>query len=165
MPNNNQLRRSAVVGACLLCGCLNVQQVLAQLNTTAARKPTQEQKAKRQRAHQEKHASGERATASTPRLSNAVYLGCTAGTVRVDNLANVEAFLNAFANLSAVVGLIASGWMVYKAMTLDPALQQGSPKIRRKRLGTAAVVGIASLSLHSCLSRMVTVMRELNLFG
>lgn len=103
-----------------------------------------------------------------PQGSNVVMGVNTAGTVRVNNLANLEAFLNIFANLVELLGLAVGGAFLISAFT---PVKQGSSifawsKMSQPvRIAWGAVFVAAALMTPWFINYMVASARDANVFS
>lgn len=85
----------------------------------------------------------------------------TAGTVRVNNLANLEALLNIIANGMEILGIAWGGpTMIWGCMCLAAGTQDA---IKRIIWGTAGVTG--GLATPGCINWLVASCRDANLFS
>ncbi len=91
----------------------------------------------------------------------------TAGTVRVNNMANLEAMLNLLANGMEILGLMAGGAMAIKAIF---AIAQGAPRdqdgiTHNARLAYGALCIIGGLATPGVVNWFVASARDANLFS
>ena len=88
----------------------------------------------------------------------------TAGTVRVNNLANLEALLNLIANGSEIGALIAGlGFAISGFMTAADGKRDKGKMARRLAIGVAIIV--VGMSIPGCINWLVASARDANLFS
>ncbi|MBA3994061.1 MAG: hypothetical protein C0469_11090 [Cyanobacteria bacterium DS2.3.42] len=104
-----------------------------------------------------------------PQGADATYITGinTAGTVRVNNMANLEAMLNIMANGLEILGILFGGALAAKAIF---ALAQGSPKDRDglshpARLAYGLVCIVGGLAAPGVINWFVASARDANLFS
>ncbi len=104
-----------------------------------------------------------------PQGADATYITGinTAGTVRVNNMANLEAMLSIFANGFEILGVLYGGALAVKAIF---ALAQGSPQERDgythpQRLAFGALCIIGGLAVPGLVNWFVASARDANLFS
>lgn len=90
----------------------------------------------------------------------------TAGTVRVNNLANLEAVLNIIANGAELMGLIAGAMMIINGFTSKAVVKLGEtiafgPKVR---IAAGAAVIAMGLAVPGMINWLVSSARDANLF-
>ncbi len=98
-----------------------------------------------------------------PQGSDATYITGvnTAGTVRVNNLANLEALLNIIANGMEILGIAWGGpTMIMGFMHMAAGTQQAMKKVL---FGAAGVTG--GLATPGCINWLVASARDANLFS
>jgi hypothetical protein len=88
----------------------------------------------------------------------------TAGTVRVNNLANLEALLNIIANAYEIGAVIVALVMVIRALIPDTDGKRDNAKMVR-RLVTAAVIFMIGMSIPGMINWLVASARDANLFS
>jgi DNA-binding transcriptional regulator YdaS (Cro superfamily) len=88
----------------------------------------------------------------------------TAGTVRVNNLANLEAMLNILANLGEVAGILVGGWLI--GCTFITQVSWFNVKITRTRAIVYGVIFVvAGLAFPGIINWFVASSRDANLFS
>ena len=98
-----------------------------------------------------------------PQGADATYITGvnTAGTVRVNNLANLEALLNIIANGLEILGIAWGGpTMIFGFMHMAAGTQQAMKKVL---FGAAGVTG--GLATPGCINWLVASARDANLFS
>ena len=106
-----------------------------------------------------------------PQGSDATYITGvnTAGTVRVNNLANLEALLNILANFSQIGGMLVGfalmmhGFLQRKLVLCIPGLNVGLTNYHRIGLGIAII--ILGMSIPGMINWFVASARDANLFS
>ena len=93
----------------------------------------------------------------------------TAGTVRVNNLANLEALLNIFANLVELLGLAVGGAFLISAtftpVKEGPSIFAWSKMSQPVRIAWGAALVTAALMTPSFINYMVASARDANVFS
>jgi multisubunit Na+/H+ antiporter MnhG subunit len=113
------------------------------------------------------------APATSQETQTTIYGLNSGGTVRVNNLANLEACLNIFANLVEILGLIAAAVLFVQAVALgdvsNQATEDGKPAKKRmgrvQRLSLAAACAAVGLFTPGTINWLVASARDANLFS
>lgn len=91
----------------------------------------------------------------------------TAGTVRVNNLANLEALLNLIANSAEIGGVVTGGSLLILSLFRNEGLFPGTSMgmSRRQRLVLGLIFVISGLAAPGLMNNMVASARDANLFN
>jgi len=103
-----------------------------------------------------------------PQGADATYVTgvYTAGTIRVNNLANLEAMLNILANGLEMFGVAGGALLALNACTRSSGMLFGITNVsRRKRLAIAAILVLIGLSVPGLVNSLVASARDCNLFS
>lgn len=88
----------------------------------------------------------------------------TAGTVRVNNLANLEALLNVLANFAELGGILLGGFLLARGAMNAPTtfpVQMSRPQL----FAVGAAIILAGLAVPGCINWLVASARDANLFS
>ncbi|HEY9719721.1 MAG TPA: hypothetical protein V6C69_19735, partial [Trichormus sp.] len=150
------------------CLLVESQQQADQSQQTQTRQEQQSQQA--QPADQAQNGEALQLQGATngtigPQGADATYVTGlnTAGTVRVNNLANLEALLNIIANAYEIGSVIVALVMVIRALIPDAEGKRDNAKMVR-RLVTAAVIFMIGMSIPGMINWLVASARDANLF-
>jgi hypothetical protein len=90
----------------------------------------------------------------------------TSGTVRVNNLANLEAMLNIICNCTEILGILGGGILIVSAICSSGKVTVLGLKLTRMQaVATGVTIGIVGLATPGIVNWMVASARDANLFS
>jgi hypothetical protein len=90
----------------------------------------------------------------------------TAGTVRVNNLANLESMLNIIANSGELIGIFCGGYLIIASIFSTGKVSLFGMRLSRGHAAVAGLaIGVVGLAIPGTMNYFVASARDANLFS